>query len=158
MPDAVADRLAIHDVLTRYFHAVDHGSLAELQSCFTEDCLTIYDGQRVAANRAELVDFFLGKRRTAAKSDFVNLKHRMHFIGNVTIVLNGDTAQTETYALAHLVDQPAQLRLRTRALRYYDELRRESDGWRIASRRHVPEWSKTETLDFLAGEPWAGWR
>ncbi|MGE0743559.1 MAG: nuclear transport factor 2 family protein [Hyphomonadaceae bacterium] len=155
---ALADRLAIHDVLTRYFHAVDHGQLAELESCFTADCIAIYDGEQVAANRQDLMDFFTGKRASKVKPDFVNMKHRMHFIGNVTVTLNGETADSETYALAHLIDQPDQLRMRTRALRYFDKLRREPGGWRIAHRRHVHEWSKTEPVDALSGPPWQGYR
>jgi hypothetical protein len=154
----LADRAAIEEVLVRYFHAVDHGSLAELESCFTADVHATYDGRVVGASRDELLEFFRGRRPNPTKSEFANLRHRMHFVSNITMSVQAEAACTETYAIAYLVDQPDELRLRTRALRYYDDLRWENGAWRICRRRHVVEWSKSEPADLLSVETWSGWR
>ena len=70
----------------------------------------------------------------------------MHFMGNHSVVLEGDTARSETYALAHLIDRPPEgRRMRTRGLRYVDELTRQADGrWLIGRREHILDWMRMD--------------
>ncbi len=66
-----------------------------------------------------------------------------HFMGNLTIsLLQGDVAETETNAVAFLVEpgEGADL-VSMRSLRYIDRLRRQENGWRISDRIHTLDWS-----------------
>jgi hypothetical protein len=80
------------------------------------------------------------------------LKATTHFMGNLSINrLEGDAAETETYAIAYLVRpaKPAD-QIIMRSLRYLDRLRRVSDGWRISERRHTLDWSCDAPATFAA--------
>ena len=71
------------------------------------------------------------------------MKITTHFMGNLNISrLEGDVAETETNALALLVEpgNGADL-VSVRSLRYLDRMRREESGWRISDRIHTLVWS-----------------
>jgi hypothetical protein len=75
-----------------------------------------------------------------------------HFMGNLNIhLLEGDVAETETYAIAFLVlpGKPAE-RVAMRSLRYLDRLRRVNGEWRISERRHTLDWSTETSTTFAA--------
>jgi ketosteroid isomerase-like protein len=150
-PDAatvryLADRLAIADVMTQYFSAMDKLDFPTVRACFTDDIDAIYSGRRVAGGIEALMSFFDGTSELRLSA--VDLEVSTHFMGNhlATIGSDGSTATAETYALAHLVDRPSTgRRMRTRGLRYLDELVREPDGtWRISRRHHLVDWMKAE--------------
>jgi len=133
------DRAAIHDVLTRYFQGIDRGKPDQVRSCFTEDVQAYYDGRAPVRGIDALMDSFMAFRKQAS----VEWKVTTHFMGNLNFnLLDGDVAETETYAIAFLVltgkptDQVAM-----RSLRYLDRLRRTKDGWRISERVHTLDWS-----------------
>jgi len=64
-------------------------------------------------------------------------------MGNLSFIrLEGDVAETETYALALLVEPANGVDLvAVRSLRYLDRMRREESGWRISDRIHTLDWS-----------------
>lgn len=142
------DRWAISDVVNRYFFAVDRRDWPRLRSCFTEDVTAVYEGVPVAGGRDRLMAFLTGRSETGYPLEIVDLQGAMHFMGNHHAEISGDTAVAETYALAHLIDAPAPgPRLRTRGLRYLDELARLPDGgWRIRRREHILEWMRLDRL------------
>ena len=73
-----------------------------------------------------------------------------HFMGNLNFNrLEGDTAETETNAIAFLVlpETPKEL-VTMRSLRYLDRLRRTPDGWLICERQHTLDWSCELQADF----------
>jgi hypothetical protein len=144
----VADRQAILDVVTRYFTAIDRRNFDRLRTCFTDDVEAVYEGVRVAGGIERIMAFCTGQSEIRFPIEIVDMQTTMHFIGNHTATVEGDRAETETYALAHLIDRPSTgLRLRTRGLRYLDELVRVDDGrWLIRRREHVLDWMKTEPL------------
>ena len=75
-----------------------------------------------------------------------------HFMGNLNIhVLEGDVAETVTYAIAFLVlpAKPAE-RVAMRSLRYLDRLRSVNGEWRISERRHTLDWSTEASTTFAA--------
>lgn len=144
----MADRWAISDVVNRYFLAVDRRDWPRLRSCFTEGVEAVYEGVPVAGGRDRLMAFLTGESELGYPLEIVDLQRSMHFMGNHVAEVSGDTAVAETYALAHLVDAPPSgPRLRTRGLRYLDQLVRLPSGqWRIRRREHILEWMRSDQL------------
>lgn len=141
------DRLAIADVVNRYFFAIDRRDWDRLRGCFTDDVEGVYEGVRVAGGVDRIMDFFTGVSPVRFPVEIVNLRSSMHFIGNHYAEVDGDRATAETYALAHLIDLPdTGPRLRTRGLRYLDELVRVGGEWRIRRREHILEWMRQDRL------------
>jgi hypothetical protein len=81
-----------------------------------------------------------------------------HFISNVRADIDGDEAHAECYVLF------AQRRRARPAMdigggRYIDRLERRADGWRIAARQLIVEWTcQAETVDFGDTELYAAGR
>jgi hypothetical protein len=143
-----ADRIAIADTVTRYFTAIDHRRFEMFTDVFTDDVDAVYEGVHVAGGLQRITDFCMGRSEHRFGLEIVDLERSMHFMGNHSATTEGDTARTETYALAHLIDRPPEgRRMRTRGLRYVDELRRQPDGrWLIARREHILEWMRLDNV------------
>lgn len=142
------DRAAIHDVLARYFQAVDQCDAQGVRGCFTGDALAVYAG-RPPVRGADALVASLAHHFEKLRSG--ELKASTHFMGNLNYQrIDGDSAETETYAIAFVVraaqGQPD--RIAVRGLRYLDRLRREANGWRICERRHTLDWSCEESATF----------
>lgn len=151
------DRWGILDTVTRYFTAIDRRDFALLRDVFTPDVDAVYEGVQVAGGIDALLAFVTGTSEIRLPVDVVDLQLSMHLIGNHVAVVEGDTARAESYALAHLVDRPADgPRLRTRGLRYQDELVRTADGWRIRRREHLCDWMRRDELLWAADAVVAG--
>ena len=87
----LADRAAIQDVMLRYARGVDRKDLALVASCFTSDAS--YEG---ALAHGTIADALVRLRDAMARYDST-----MHFVGNQLVEINGDTASSETYAVAY---------------------------------------------------------
>lgn len=133
------DRAAIQDVLARYFQGLDRCDPAQVRTCFTDDVQAHYDHRPPAKGIEEIMSGF----RTFKRIPVSKLKMTTHFMGNLNIrLLQGDVAETETNAIAFLVEEDAGADLVSmRSLRYLDRLRRQDDGWRISDRIHTLDWS-----------------
>jgi len=89
----------------------------------------------------------------------------MHFIGPPRIRNEGETAQVDTYCVAHHVSKPDDAGQQTDmvlGLRYVDRFERRSEGrngtWRIAARVCAFDWSYTVEFDPARGFGFeAGW-
>ena len=137
--ESLLDRAAIGDVLARYFQGIDLGSQDQVRSCFTEDVQATYHGRSPVQGIDALIESISSFRKQATGEWRVS----SHFMGNLHFgLLEGDVAETETYAIAFLVlaGEPAD-QLAMRSLRYLDRLRRVEDGWRISDRLHTLDWS-----------------
>ncbi len=128
----LVDRAAIHDVLLRYARGVDRRDLALVASCFRPDAA--YEGTLGHGTVADAL--------AALGPAMARYARTLHVLGNQTIELAGDSAESETYALAHhvLVDG----RHRVVAIRYCDHLVRDGETWRIARRVVHREWERTD--------------
>ncbi|MBL7495577.1 nuclear transport factor 2 family protein [Frankia sp. CNm7] len=94
--EAAADRLEIHEVLTRYTHAVDARDWPRLSEVFTEG--SVVDFTRNGGVRAaypEIVDYL-----RESLSIFVACQH---YLSNVDIQLDGDTASGRAYVLTQMI-------------------------------------------------------
>ena len=133
------DRAAIQDLLMRYFQGLDRCSPEQVRSCFTDDIQSHYDHRPPTRGIEELMAGF----RTFKRMEEGKMKVTTHFMGNLNItLLEGDAAETETNALAFLVEPVAGAGLVSmRSLRYIDRMRRQENAWRISDRIHTLDWS-----------------
>ena len=140
------DRVAIQDLLLRYFHGLDRCDPAQVRTCFTADVQAHYDQRPPVKGIEEMMRGF----RTFKRIPESKLKMTTHFMGNLNIkVLQGDVAETETNAIAFLVETDAGADVVSmRSLRYLDRMRHEEDGWRISDRIHTLDWSCQVPADF----------
>jgi hypothetical protein len=145
------DRWGILDTVTRYFTAIDRRDFELLRRVFTADVDAVYEGVQVCGGLDALLAFVTGRGEIRLPVDVVDIQLSMHVIGNHVAEIDGDVARAESYALAHLVDRPTSgPRLRTRGLRYQDELVRTADGWRIRRREHLCDWMRLDELQWAA--------
>jgi hypothetical protein len=146
-----ADRWDILDTVTRYFTAIDRRDFELLRRVFTVDVDAVFEGTQVAGGIDRLLAFVTGTSDVRLPVPVIDLQLSMHFIGNHVATVDGDIAHAETYALAHLVDRPrGEPRMRTRGLRYVDELVRGDAGWRIRRREHLCDWMRLDTFEWAA--------
>lgn len=145
------DRWGILDTVTRYFTAIDRRDFDLLRRVFTADVDAVYEGVQVCGGLDALLAFVTGTGEIRLPVDVVDIQLSMHVIGNHVAEIDGDLARAESYALAHLVDRPPSgPRLRTRGLRYQDELVRTAEGWRIRRREHLCDWMRLDDLLWAA--------
>lgn len=144
----VLDKTAIEEVITRYFQALDRALPEQVRSCFTDDIKAYYDGRPPLQG----IENMMASMNTFQKLAQGERLASTHFMGNVNIhVLDGDKAETETYAIAFLVLPGEPGRVAMRSLRYLDRLRRVEGGeWRISERRHTLDWSTESSTTFAA--------
>jgi 3-phenylpropionate/cinnamic acid dioxygenase small subunit len=119
----IADRIAIEDVILRYATAMDTQDWDLFRSCFRPDARTVMD--RVGEfDTCEAVIALLEPRLTI----FAALQH---FVSNVVISGDGDTATARTYFVSHHVPRGADSY--TYGGTFGFALSRYPDGWRITS-------------------------
>ena len=129
------DREAIRDVLLRYARGVDRKDLDLVAACFTPDAA--YDGALGVGTVATAL--------AALHSAMARYAATMHFMPHQHIELHGDSATSETYAVAYhrLAGEPT---LFTVGVRYLDELSRHGDRWLIHRRIVKTEWRESRGL------------
>jgi hypothetical protein len=133
------DRAAIQELLARYFQGLDRSDPEQVRSCFTDDVHCHYDRRTPTQGIADL----MGSLQNFNKLRAGTMKITTHFMGNFNLKrLDGDVAETETSAIAFLVEPDQGIdQVAMRSLRYLDRLRRQKDGWRISDRIHTLDWS-----------------
>ena len=148
----VDERDAIARLLVRYARSIDDGDVATAGLCFAEDAQAEYGGRSLEPGRAGIVDYL--RARTAA------LRASTHFMGNMSIDVEGAGAHAVTDGVAFLVFRPAAgdaAVIRVRGLRYDDVLTRGADGWQITRRTHQARWMfDVPSVDPAAHRPDAG--
>ena len=131
--DALADRLAIDDLLTTYACAVDERDWDAFRSVFTVDAIldyTAFGGPRGSAG--EVAEW------TARALQVIDASQ--HFITNLRLQLNGDEATARTYVYSPLAVKGGGGIMHAGGS-YADRLRRTADGWRITERVAELTWS-----------------
>jgi hypothetical protein len=134
---SLLNRIAIKDVLMRYFNAADHGDKDGVRSCFTDDVWAQYEGREAVRG----IDALLNQITLFDNLDSGACKISTHFAGNLVFKgLSSDSAETENNAFAFLVNASGAT-VAVRSLRYLDRLRREQGQWKICARIHTLDWS-----------------
>ena len=137
----VLDRVAIRELVDRYFVGIDEGDAEMYRSCWARDA--VFE----MTDRGSLWMSHVGIDRImelfgSRYSGDPNRRFTSQFGSSRTIIkINGDTATGETFAIGHVIDGPVENgRMMVRGLRYLDEFVRLPEGWRIQRRRHMPLW------------------
>ena len=131
---ALLDRAHIRDVILRYARGIDRRDWDLVAACFVPGAIADY--LFVPAAPIEQV--------IPAIRDALNrFASTMHTMGNQLIELDHDRADSETYAVCYHRIEAAEPQLFTVGMKYFDELTRRDDGWRIAKRSITFEWQST---------------
>jgi hypothetical protein len=133
--NACADRDEIREVIARYFVGVDRRDWDLVRTCYHHDAIDAH-GQNFDGPADEFVTWM---------SDFVPRTGTMtmHYGFSPLIVLDGDIAQCETYAIVHHRTHPDEhgvMSSHKSGGRLLDRMERRNGEWRIAHRTLVLEW------------------
>ena len=132
------DERDIHDVLLRYCRGADRCDRALMAGCFHDDALDDH-GSWIASGR-EVADLVVERVKPGPA-------RAMHFLGNVRIEVDGDTAFAESYLLAFRhFERDGRDYTRTRALRFVDRFTRRDDQWRISERVTADDWNRIDEV------------
>jgi len=137
----LSDRLEINDLLIRYTVAIDTKDWDLLDTCFIPDAHVDYTQSGGTKGAYPEVRAWLAK----ALAMFTMTQH---FIGNTTVILDGDAATSRTYVFNPMGSPKADgkgLHIFTVGGYYNDKLARTPQGWRITER--------FEELAFFDGAP-----
>jgi ketosteroid isomerase-like protein len=136
---ALADRMAIFEIVNRYTRAIDRHDEEMIASVFHPDAID---------NHGD----FLGTIEEYI--DWVNTGHsqtaeaHMHNVTSQTCEIDGDTAHAETYVIV-VLRGPDGDPVRISGGRYLDRLEKRDGVWKIALRRVIMDWRGR-----LDGGPW----
>ncbi|QTD94563.1 nuclear transport factor 2 family protein [Burkholderia anthina] len=137
-PQEMIDRLEIHDLLTRYCHAVDRRDWHEFERLFAGNAMLDYAAfGGPVGNRADIATYL--KRVTAP------LRSTQHTISTSLLIVDGDAATARTAGQVMMVsaDDAGDDRVCFVGLWYRDLLVRRECGWRIQRRMQERSWMQT---------------
>jgi SnoaL-like domain len=141
-----ADRLAIRELVDAYAHCADRRDAKGQMSLFTKD--THFVVFMDARSEKPSMEF---NRREDLASIFDELNKyetTTHFMGQSTVVLDGDRATGETYCIAHHVSASEGKRtLFIASLRYYDVFVKFEGRWFFAERKLIVDWTDTRPIN-----------
>lgn len=129
-----ADKLAIIETVYRYARIVDDHDLGLLSECFEDTVIVeLNGGDQIVKGLPAFTEVLRLGHETL-------LSRTTHLMCNTIVDIAADDATASTSAInaAFFAASPGQISLR--GLRYQDQLRRGSDGWRIVYRRHTVDW------------------
>ena len=133
----LVDQAAIHDLMVRYFSAVDRRDWDKLRACFAPDAYAEYL-VATASGFKGILEICKGVER---------YEMTMHFMGNQLIEVHGDTADMETTAIDFFRYTKDGTTLdRWGELRYVDKLARRDGRWEIFHRVVIRDWRREEAL------------
>lgn len=143
---AIADRVAISDLIARYTFHLDKGEWDAVAALFTPDAridFTVFGAPVMTP--PELRDFLA--------SSLPAFRRTQHLMGLPTIDLAGDTATARTPCLNPMVIDGAdgQVQAWLIGLWYDDTLRRTESGWRFAARTQDRCFTVTDLRDLPVG-------
>jgi hypothetical protein len=133
------DRLAIRNLVDSYAYCADKRDAQRQMSLFTEDTKfeVYYDPKsgtpsQVVNSRADLLAVF----------DNLNTYNvTMHFNGQSTVMLNGNSATGVTYCMAHhLTIDDSKQKFMIAAIRYEDLFIKQEGKWLFAERKLLVDW------------------
>ena len=144
-PEA-ADRLEIRELVDAYAHYADRRDAKGQMSLFTKDThfIVFMDA------RSEKPSVELNRREDLAPvfDELNKYEATTHFMGQSTVVLDGDRASGETYCIAHHVSASEGKRtLFIASLRYYDIFAKVDGKWLFAERKIIVDWTDTRPIN-----------
>ncbi len=145
---SLIDKKEITEVLYRYARAVDRKDFDRVADCYFPDAIDNHGGY--IGTVAGLIEDMKSRHATIDSS--------LHYVTNVLIDLDGDTADVESYCLCYLRQAPAvaggpQSRATVKC-RYVDRFERRDGQWRIADRIVVFDESVTDEIVDALSPSW----
>jgi len=136
---AIADENALLQLAYRYAQAVDRRDADALVSVFTEDGIIERPGSVWQGH--EKLRGIIARLNTLYGSTF-------HTVRNQTAIIDGATAQGETYSVAmHILNAAGEKRTRMdMGIRYQDSFVRQDGVWRFAKRELIVDWVENTEL------------
>jgi ketosteroid isomerase-like protein len=132
------DERDIREVLLRYCRGVDRCDAELIASCYHSD--SVDDHGSWFVNGPDVANLVI-------KAVKPGMEVAMHFVGNMYIEVQGDTAFAESYLLAFRnFDRGTQQYHRTRAARFVDRFARRNGEWRILERVVVDDWDRVDAV------------
>ncbi len=131
-------RQEIADEIYRYARGIDRLDFDLVRSCYHPDA---YDDHGAFAGT---VDEFI----EAAKDFLPRWTATQHFMGNMLIEIDGDTARAETYAVAYhrREDDEGNGKDDIMGIRYVDRFEQREGAWKIAHRVVSTEWRRVDPV------------
>ena len=135
MPDSLADRVAIEEILARYCRAIDTGEWDLLDTVFTSDAVLDYTSSGGIRGVFPDVKAWLAKV-------LPRFAVRQHYVTNREISIDGDTASSRAYLYNPMGTRGGDggIELFFTGGVYEDRWRRTRDGWRIVERVETELW------------------
>ncbi|WP_374479265.1 nuclear transport factor 2 family protein [Zoogloea sp.] len=142
----LAARRDIHQALNNYMRGQDRLLPPTQRLAFHPDAWV--DCGLFAGPAAEFIDFAQGFLAACDASQ--------HLIGQVSITLDGRKAKGEVYFIAHhRITENGEKKDLFVAGRYHDEYEDRGQGWKIARRKEIVDWARTDAAAdaFLKDQP-----
>jgi hypothetical protein len=144
-PEA-ADRLAIRELVDAYAHCADRRDAKGQMSLFTKD--THFIVFMDARSKKPSMEFNRREDLAPIFDELNKYETTTHFMGQSTVVLDGDRATGETYCIAHHVSASEGKRtLFIASLRYYDVFVKVEGRWLFAERKLIVDWTDTRPIN-----------
>lgn len=140
----LADEAELRALSATYTRGLDRHDRDFVRSVFTDDATTHYGAFRGGPD--EMADMAM-----LALSKYVATQH---FLGQINLTIDGDTAEGEVYFQAFHQHATEDFD-RFICGRYIDRYRRTVDGWRMTHRTEVVDWTRTEPTadDYFTKRP-----
>jgi hypothetical protein len=140
-----ADRLEIRELVDGYAHCADRRDAKGQMSLFTPDThfVVFMDA------RSEKPSMELYRREDLAPvfDELNKYEATTHFMGQSTVVLDGERATGETYCIAHHVSESEGKRtLFIASIRYYDVFAKVDGKWLFAERKLIVDWTDNHAI------------
>ncbi|MDB5703879.1 MAG: hypothetical protein JWN66_995 [Sphingomonas bacterium] len=87
------DRIALHELIATYNHAVDHHEAEAYAATFTPDGALVANGEERARGTVALTEYIAKRRRTGEP-------RLRHWVNNILIDGEGDRARLKAYVMA----------------------------------------------------------
>lgn len=139
---AIEDHIAIEQLLYGIASGVDRYDGATLGRLIAADAKIDMGGGSVMTGAAFAA---------AIKPPAEPRPGRMHALSNIRIALDGDAASSECHIISWQDQLTDGVRItRVRAGRYLDTHARSANGWQLASRTLIDEWSRIDPVGEIA--------
>ena len=134
---AVADRLAIAEILALHSRGIDRASVEDLRAAYWPDAEVDYGGFKGLAHE------FAAMVGSALDASY---ELTQHAVSNSLMALSGDDARVESCVTAyHLLHGAAEEMVFSG--RYLDRLQRRDGRWKLLHRQVVIDWARRNAVD-----------
>ena len=140
------DRLKTRELVDAYAHCADRRDAKGQMSLFTQNTHFVV----FMDVRSEKPSMELNRREELAPvfDELNKYDATTHFMGQSTVVLDGDRATGETYCIAHHVSAfEGKRTLFIASLRYYDVFAKVEGKWLFAERKIIVDWTDTRPIN-----------